>query len=115
MTPAASPTTFYTIVWWVNSPSYDVTSMCDLAVLHAGVQRPAAPAPGTALLDLCARHPAGRGLHSTFLLKVSAFCGIGGALGLFWRYLAGATGHYGVFRVYFASETAQVELKSGRL
>ena len=29
--------------------------------------------------------------------------------------LGGVKEHYGVFRVYFVSETAQVELKSGRV
>jgi len=53
----------------------------------------------------------GMGLHSsTFRLNVSAFDGIGGA---FRGCLGGVKGHYGVFRVYFVSETAQVELKSG--
>jgi len=34
---------------------------------------------------------------------------------LFRGCLGGVEGHYGVFRVYFVSETAQVELKSGRV
>jgi len=59
---------------------------------------------------------AGRGLHSfTFQLNVSAFCGIGGAfrgcLGLGFE----VEGVLGGVRVYIASETAQVELKSGRV
>ena len=59
----------------------------------------------------------GRGLHSsTFRLNLGAFCGIGGAfrgcLGGDWRVL----GRYqGVFRVYFVSEPAQVEMRSGRV
>jgi hypothetical protein len=57
---------------------------------------------------------AGKGLHSsTFWLNLSAFCGIQGAFG----------GHLGVvqqvsgdiLRAHFASKTAQVELKSGRV
>ena len=56
---------------------------------------------------------AGRGLHSsTFRLNLSASCGIGVRLrdvhGVFRRC-------QGVFRVYFVSEMAQVELRSGRV
>ena len=64
---------------------------------------------------------AGTYLHSsTFRLIASAFCGIGGALrgclgraseGI-WGYMGvsgGSWGHLGVCRVYFVSETAQVE------
>jgi len=59
----------------------------------------------------------GRGLHSsTIRLNVSALCGIGGArrgcLGGVYR---GCQGYSGVSGVYFVSETAQVELKSGRV
>jgi len=70
----------------------------------------------------CSRPPYGRGLHwSTFRLNVNAFCGIGGACG--GRLLRGCLrgclgsvgGYHGVFGVYFVSEMAQVELKSGRL
>ena len=55
----------------------------------------------------------GRGLHSsTFRLNISAFCGTGVHMlvveGVFRRC-------QGVFRVYFVSETAQVEQRSGRL
>ena len=35
--------------------------------------------------------------------------------GLFRGCLEGVKGHYGAFRVYLVSETAQVELKSGRV
>ena len=35
--------------------------------------------------------------------------------GLFRGCLGGVKGHYGVFRVYFVSKMAQVELKSGRV
>jgi hypothetical protein len=61
--------------------------------------------------------PPTRGLHSsTFRLNVSAFCGIRGCIyELFFGCLAGGRGHQGVFRVYFVSETAQVEMKSGRV
>ena len=60
------------------------------------------------------------GLHSsTFRLNVSAFCGtggtfrgcLGGVKGVFRR----SQGYLGVFKVYSVSETAQVELKSGRV
>ena len=52
----------------------------------------------------------GKGLHSfTFQLNVSTFCGIGGAF----------RGRLGVFRgclgCVAVSETAQVELRSGRV
>jgi len=61
----------------------------------------------------------GRGLHSsTFQLKVSTFCGIlgiyGGIQEVCLGVLRGMRG-WGVFRLYFVSEPAQVELKSGRL
>jgi hypothetical protein len=61
--------------------------------------------------------PGCRGLHSSnFRLNVSAFCAIGGALR---GSLGGCEGCFsvyeGLFRVYFVSETAQVELKSGRV
>jgi len=61
----------------------------------------------------------GRGLHSsTSQLNVSAFCRIGGAfssfLGGVFRRSFGVFG-YGGFRVYFVSETAKVELRSGRV
>ena len=64
------------------------------------------------------RHgPRARGLHSsTFRLNVSAFCGIGSAWkGLFRGGLGGVWGNQGLCRVFFVSETAQVELKSGRV
>jgi len=55
----------------------------------------------------------GRGLHSsTIQLNVSAFCELGGA---FMDCVRGVRGHCGVSRVYFVSETAHVELKSGRV
>jgi len=57
--------------------------------------------------------PTARGLHSsTIQLNVSAFCRIGGAL---MGRLGGIRGCQGMSRVYFVSETAQVELKSGRV
>jgi len=67
--------------------------------------------------------PAARGLHSfTFQLNVSAFCGIGGALRVclgvvsrVFRRCRGNWGVLGIYRVYFVSDTAQVELKSGRV
>jgi len=54
-----------------------------------------------------------RGLNSsTFRLNVSAFCGVGsecrGCVGGIRRYS-------GLYRVYFMSETAEVELKIGRV
>jgi len=60
---------------------------------------------------------AGRGLHSsTFRLNVSAFCGIGIVFGDYLRGGAGGfRGYGGKCRVYFVSETAQIELKSGRV
>ena len=63
--------------------------------------------------DPAAGSAGGRGLHSFhFSANVSAFCGIGGAF----RVRSGGVQDYeGVFRVYFVSETAQVELKSGRV
>jgi hypothetical protein len=59
----------------------------------------------------------GRGLHSsTFRLNLSAFCGIRGAIrGCQGVVRGGIRRYYGVFRVYFVSETAQVELISGRV
>jgi len=36
-------------------------------------------------------------------------------LGGVWEVLGGVEEHQGVFRVYFVSETAQVELRSGRV
>jgi hypothetical protein len=68
----------------------------------------------------CLGCAAGRVLHSsTFWLNLSAFCGIGGVcrgcLGDVYEVLRGLRGDQGVFRVYFVSETAQVELKSGRV
>ena len=65
----------------------------------------------------------GRGLHSSTLsLNLSAFCGIGGAcrgclagvqgvLGGIRGCLGGVRGYQGVFRVYYVTETAEVELK----
>jgi hypothetical protein len=59
------------------------------------------------------RRPRGRGLHSsTIQLNVSAFCGIGGAC---MGHSGGVSGYEGVTMVYLVSETAQVELKSGRV
>jgi hypothetical protein len=57
----------------------------------------------------------GRGVHSsTFRLNVSAFCETGGAIRCCFRgCVGGVMGDQGVFRVYFVSETALVELKSG--
>ena len=53
----------------------------------------------------------GRGLHSsTFRLNVSAFCGMGDC---FWKCQGSVEGVFGGIRVYFVSESAQVELKSG--
>jgi hypothetical protein len=60
--------------------------------------------------------PAARGSHSsTFRLTVSAFCAIGGALRICRGCLEGLRRYQGVFRVCFVCETAQVELKSGRV
>jgi len=54
-----------------------------------------------------------RGLHSfAFQLNLSAFCGIGGACRGCSR---GVRGCQGVSRLFFVSETAPVELKSGRV
>jgi len=60
------------------------------------------------------RHTPGRGSHSsTSQLNVSAVCGIGvacrGFLGAVLEVFRGVWG----YRVYFVSETAQVELQSG--
>ena len=57
----------------------------------------------------------GRGLHSsTFRLNLSAFWGIGVRIGVVRGWLGGVIGgieqHQGVLRVYFVSETAQVQL-----
>jgi len=65
-------------------------------------------------------HPPYRGLHSfTFRLNVSAFCGTGGAFrgcsGGVQGYYGVLRGYQGVSRVHFVSETAQVELRSGRV
>jgi hypothetical protein len=59
----------------------------------------------------------GRGLHSfTFQLSVSALFGRWNATGsCFRRVFGGVSGVLGDVRVYFVSETAQVELKSGRV
>ena len=59
----------------------------------------------------------GRGLHSfTFQLNVSAFCGIGGAFRGSFRGCSGVLGGMrGCAGWVFLSETAQVELKSGRV
>ena len=62
----------------------------------------------------------GRGLHSsTFRLNVSSLCGIRGAfrgcLGGVYGVLWGIRGYQGASRVCFVSETAQVELKRGRV
>ena len=84
---------------------------------------PTTGSPGTRKLadnlsDLRAQVAAnqrGWGLHSsTFRLNLSAFCGIGVHSGV----VQGGVGVRevcGVFRVYFVSETAQVELRSGRV
>jgi hypothetical protein len=59
------------------------------------------------------QHGSGRGLHSpTFKLNVSAFCGIQGA---FMGCLGSVYEVSRSIRVYFMSETAQVEMKSGRV
>ena len=64
---------------------------------------------------------AGRGLHSsTFRLNVSVYCGIGGmdrgcVYGMLRGFLGGVGRHRGLSKVYFVSETVQVELKSGRV
>ena len=59
------------------------------------------------------QHGSGRGLHwSTFTLNVSAFYGIGSA---FRGCLRSVYEVLGGIMVYFMSETAQVELKSGRV
>ena len=59
------------------------------------------------------RHSSGKGLHSfTFQLSLSAFCRMGDAIR---GCLGGVRGNKGVFRVYFMSETAQVELTGGRV
>ena len=39
----------------------------------------------------------------------------GGCLGCVWEVSGGSKEYQGVFRVYFVSETAQVELRSGRV
>ena len=58
----------------------------------------------------------GAGLPSSpFRLNVNAFCGIGGTFGSCRGRLGGVRGHQGVLHVYSVSETAQVELKSGRM
>ena len=61
--------------------------------------------------------PNSRGSHSsTFRLNVSALCGIGGAFGKCVGGVQGVLGgSYGVFGVCLVSETAQVELESGRV
>ena len=66
------------------------------------------------------RGDAGRGLLSyTFWLNVSALCGPEGAFRGCVRgvkgYLRGAGGFYGVSGMCFVSETAQVQLNSGRV
>ena len=60
--------------------------------------------------------PPGRGLHSsTFRLNLGAFYGtgvhFGGVLEVSW----GINEYQGAFRVHFVSETAQIELRSGRV
>jgi NADH:ubiquinone reductase (non-electrogenic) len=73
--------------------------------------------PGVAENAIFLKEVEDRGLHSsTFRLNLSAFCGIGGAF----RNCSGGgkkvfRGYQGVFRVHFVSETAQVELRSGRV
>ena len=67
--------------------------------------------------DSFGKRASGRVLHSfNYRLNRSAFCGIGGALrgclGGVWEVSGGI---WGCFRVYFVSETAEVELKSGRV
>ena len=69
------------------------------------------------VVPLLVDQPQPRGLlSSTFRLSVSAFCGAGGA---FRGCLGGVQGVLrglrACFRVYFVSETAEVELKSGRV
>jgi hypothetical protein len=53
-------------------------------------------------------------VHSSAQLK-RLLCDRGCIEGLFMGCSAGVTGNYGVFRVYFVSVLAQVELKSGRV
>ena len=66
--------------------------------------------------SLNARSCTRQGLHSsTFRLNVSAFRGIGGAIRGCLKGVWEVMGYWGVFRVYFVLETAQVELKSGRV
>jgi len=66
------------------------------------------------------QRPPSRGLHSsTFRLNLSAFCRIGVHSVIIYEVLRrcqwGIKQNQGVFRVYFVTETAQVELKSGRV
>ena len=57
--------------------------------------------------------PTGRGLHSsTFQLNLSVFYGIGGACR---GYLARIKGVFGVCGCFLVSDTAQVDLRSGRV
>jgi hypothetical protein len=65
-------------------------------------------------LATCA--PISRGLHpSTFRLNVSASVERGVHVGFVQGVFRIARGDYGVFSVYVVSETAQVELKGGRV
>ena len=82
--------------------------------------RPATSSHFTSGFSVMIALPTCTGLHSSTLrLNVSAFCGTGctsrGCLGGVWELSGGLRAYYGVFRVCFVSETAQVELKSGRV
>ena len=68
---------------------------------------------GIATFEDCVEEIVGRDLHSsTFPLNVSAFCGIGGACR---GHLGGVYEASVGIRGYFGSETAQIELISGRV
>jgi len=72
---------------------------------------------------LMSPRPLIRGLNScTIGLNLSAFCGMGAQLGVVYGVLSRCQGalrcikkYQGVLRVYFVSETAHVELRSGRV
>jgi hypothetical protein len=58
----------------------------------------------------------GRGLHSsTFLLNLSALCGIGVSIGAVWGCFGGSSGCWRMSRVCLVSETAHVKLETGRV
>jgi hypothetical protein len=59
---------------------------------------------------------AGADARPLFGSLLSAFCGIGGYMqGLFRGCLSGVRAFLGMFRMLLVSETAQVELRSGRV